>query len=505
MKALKFAGGGALVLLGMLVGFVGGLVRFCADKLVRAALLLQHHGLRVMIYNHAMEPREAHALYRGMLERSQPGAALRVDAAYEGHPAPTHWNPSSANAAADPDACGRLQQPGRAPPAPVQGRPAPRGGALPRADGGRADDSAAHVPSQGGPAMIMGFVSDLHLGRFDLSDERIEAQAALLRWLRLVVDEVVVLGDFTDTWTFPVDREPLSHAAILESPRNEPVVEACRAVVAPGAPTRLRLVRGNHDADTSTELLQTHFRSATVDESYTRGFVWGEHGHRFDLFNAPDFHHRPQDGMPLGYFVARVWATAIERGRGAASAAGVTRFLIDQLGQVEGSEHARDGSGWTVASLVLGYAMAEAGLDPADEVVMPGGDRIKLGEVSALYADLFADWEREKGLLRALLGVSVAMENMTRAAGRVRTEKGKRLVVFGHSHRAEYTDVAWGQDLDGGYANDGALCTGNQGVVLVEERLTPSAGDKPGYRITCARWDKDKPGPTSTHELAERW
>jgi len=354
------------------------------------------------------------------------------------------------------------------------------------------------------------FLSDLHLGGYNtLGPDKADYRAGIVRTIRYLKDQginhMVLLGDVFDNWTFPRTSLPLTYEQMLEHPDNAEIVAALKEVAAD--PTMaLHYCRGNHDWDLPEDLFRTWFPSTQMENNFTLGNVWGEHGHRFDLFNAPDpDNHDPAKGYrPMGYYITRIHTQAVQDGRLTASGISSSGYITVKVREASKGilpPMTKDMSKWTVATLVLEYVVRDAGISYSDTIMMPDGSSVTVQQVSDAYKDLFKSWQDEHGLVSALNSVLAAAEQLDMSAQKVRNEQGKRLVVFGHSHIAKWNPLTAqiaGKGVTGAYVNDGALCKWSQTSVLVD--YLPDT-----FKVTRLAWDKNGRMTSEDEEIKNSW
>ncbi|MFA6235392.1 MAG: metallophosphoesterase, partial [Bacteroidota bacterium] len=237
------------------------------------------------------------------------------------------------------------------------------------------------------------FISDLHLGGFcTLGPNHEDYRNGIIKILRYLKEQkpthLVMLGDMFDSWTFPRKMLPLAYEHQIKHPDNIGIIAALQEFAADPDVT-LAYTPGNHDFDLEPDLFRTYFRGTQVADNFTLGFVWGEHGHRFDLFNATDPENRdPAKGhRPMGYYITRIHTQDI-RGGGVRelpvfenSSAYIASKLREALAELSPGKNERGMSGWTVATLVLSYVMKDAGIGYEDTILMPNGSEITVQQV----------------------------------------------------------------------------------------------------------------------------
>ena len=179
-------------------------------------------------------------------------------------------------------------------------------------------------------------ISDLHLGIDDRYSETVENRPLLVDFLNRIcatgdVKELVIAGDFLDTWYLPVfypsyEDDNQFYRDVIAN--NSTVFEALNRLTWSGV--KLVYVPGNHDLTLEASVLQEAV-PAIVQVSDAQGLgayyagcrneIVIEHGHRYDVFSAPDTLSNAElcgnddTILPAGYFYARYGATWVIEGR----------------------------------------------------------------------------------------------------------------------------------------------------------------------------------------------
>ena len=178
--------------------------------------------------------------------------------------------------------------------------------------------------------------SDIHLGIDDRYTETLENRPHLVEFLRRVqstadVRELVINGDFLDDWFLPVYYPAYTDVAQFYKEviaTNQAVIDELNNVTESGV--KLVYIPGNHDMTLPTGILQEAVPGIVEARDvnglglyYTgdRSEILIEHGHRYDVFSAPDTVTNAElvgNGdsiLPAGYFYARYGATWVLEGR----------------------------------------------------------------------------------------------------------------------------------------------------------------------------------------------
>lgn len=179
-------------------------------------------------------------------------------------------------------------------------------------------------------------ISDLHLGIDDDYTETLKNRPLLIEFLQRLqrttdVRELVIGGDFLDEWFLPVyypsytDQRQFYKDVIAN---NQGVIDELNNVINSGI--KLVYVPGNHDLTLEADVLQEAIPKIVqardgqgLGTYYTgdRNEIAIEHGHRYDVFSAPDTVSNAElcgnedTILPAGYFYARYAATWVLEGR----------------------------------------------------------------------------------------------------------------------------------------------------------------------------------------------
>lgn len=178
-------------------------------------------------------------------------------------------------------------------------------------------------------------ISDLHLGIDSAFAETVANIPYLTSFLKRAkatenLDELVIAGDMLDGWFMPfsygvVDDYSIFYKKVAAA--NQGVVDAVNAIIKEGR-IQVTYIPGNHDVDLSRDIVESIFpgigqaRDSEGVGTYKTGFrqeVAIEHGHRYNVFCAPDSltDKGLRQGKTLlgpGYFYTRIAATSLKTG-----------------------------------------------------------------------------------------------------------------------------------------------------------------------------------------------
>ncbi|MEM1483431.1 metallophosphoesterase [Oscillospiraceae bacterium PP1C4] len=179
-------------------------------------------------------------------------------------------------------------------------------------------------------------ISDIHIGVDDKYAETVANRPILIDFLKRLqstkdVRELVIGGDFLDEWFLPVDYPSYTDVQQFYKDviaNNQGVIDELNKVADSGI--KLVYIPGNHDMTQENDVLQeaipkiVQIRDAKgLGTYYTgdRNEIVIEHGHRYDVFSAPDTVTNAElvgnsdTILPAGYFYARYAATWVLEGR----------------------------------------------------------------------------------------------------------------------------------------------------------------------------------------------
>ena len=177
-------------------------------------------------------------------------------------------------------------------------------------------------------------LSDIHTGFEDAYAEILENRTHLIAFLQRIavtqdVREVVLNGDILDEWFLPLSFLEIDRGEFYRNniENNKDITDAFKAVMDAGI--KLVYVVGNHDMSVDLQYIEEAIPGMEVCSQHLgvglyrtgdRDEIVIEHGHRYDVFSAPDTitnaHLTNSPTMfPPGYFYARFAADWVLKGK----------------------------------------------------------------------------------------------------------------------------------------------------------------------------------------------
>lgn len=261
------------------------------------------------------------------------------------------------------------------------------------------------------------------------------------------IQEVILLGDLVDTWTYPPSAAPPTMQQIIDANPNILGKEGLLQKVVAAVP-RVTFLLGNHDgtltqADIAT-LQQSVGPIELVDPVHVLTGSTGAktvftHGHLWTMFNAPD-QHSQWGTLPIGHFVTRAFSYMMAN----RLAPGQTVADLPNMGYPNGFDLSQFFSSFKptldpdLATILLDYIAKASGMPETEPIVLPDGSTTTLAEAKQVYADLFTRWVAAEGG-SALTAARSAMADqwgqyLAWFAQRLAIQQSADLVVMGHTH-----------------------------------------------------------------------
>jgi hypothetical protein len=302
-------------------------------------------------------------------------------------------------------------------------------------------------------------LSDVHIGtnaptnwyQASVHEQRL---ITLLKWVAGhadAIDELILLGDLVDIWTYPPGVTPPTMADIIAANPNTlgPGGALAQTVKALGG--KVTFLLGNHDGQLTADDVAALDQALGGTLSFVAGGIYDRvgdtgakttfaHGHFWTMFNAPDpTVPAAWREMPIGHFVTRAFAyyltTILKPGQTAADLASMGSpngfdledFLLS-LGLDSDS----------VGDELLDYVAEEAGLDKSTPITLPGGTVVRYSDAYPQYRNLFTRWSDQWD--SDLIALRAACSDQWGVylgwfAQRLAIERGSSLAIFGHTHQ----------------------------------------------------------------------
>ena len=305
---------------------------------------------------------------------------------------------------------------------------------------------------------------------------------AALDWVKSnteSIQELILLGDVIDFWTYPAEEQPPSFDAIIAANPNIFGSNGKLSQVLTALKGKVTYVRGNHDMSiTQADLNKIQnpngykIKLCPDDIYYPLGNanrrIACTHGHIYALFNAPyNNSSSPIAPLPVGHFVSRAVASKrkkeLQPGQTVAELNDsgdpgmweiIPRFgriLVEALAPVLGSNiglpavvaivlSGRTARAWdalsSIAKLLLSNVSDVTGLGDTQPIKLPNGKQITIEEAKKIYDNLFSDWRNKNDFLTAYKALMADWRSwyMGWFAQKLAFEVGADLVVMGHTH-----------------------------------------------------------------------
>ena len=309
------------------------------------------------------------------------------------------------------------------------------------------------------------------------------------------IQELILLGDIFDSWTYPPDRRPPTFTDFLNANPNIFGENGKLSQALTALQGKVTYVNGNHDMEIAEHDLHQIPNSSNYQVKYSPDLIYyvqtagGKkiaftHGHIFTMFNAP-YADSEISPLPLGYFITRSVAYMLNKtlkpGQTVADLAGQgAPNSINLQGLVSSVDAAMSSGSIGLINLVLDYIMEETRIPKDEPIILPNGQTTTMAQAKELYRNLqnkwVSDWGGGKDGISATAKSAIADLNGTYIAWfaqRSALISDSDLIVLGHTHSPKL-------GITNGfvkYANNGFEC--------------PSSPDIPPQGVTFSVVDTD--------------
>jgi len=355
------------------------------------------------------------------------------------------------------------------------------------------------------------FISDLHMN-VDVPYAWLKTNApALASFINRVnaredVAQLVILGDLLDDWVETVENAPHTFQDILTSSNNAEVVTALRTICQNPNIT-VTYVVGNHDMlafDPANKAVITNLlpgMKIVADPPGLGSFsmnsvIWGEHGHRYCMFNAPDIWSRTPGHLPLGYFISRIAASKSARDHTVYT----TMDALDMFVKSSGSYYTPPAGQENVVFndefihvLFDTFALVWGGYLPWNTFMMGGLDYFNtdpsMDDIGNVYNGIYSNWPSRMDIVNPYEAVWNDVGHLSSAANLLFEMPDRikplypfipRIVLFGHTHKAAFNYYC--DTVNSVYANTGTWIDGSPRTWVEIE--TNHGGNKDFYTVS---------------------
>ncbi|MEH1849598.1 MAG: metallophosphoesterase [Nostoc sp.] len=290
------------------------------------------------------------------------------------------------------------------------------------------------------------------------------------------IQELILLGDIFDFWTYPPNHQPPEFTAILNANPNIFGVNGKLNQALTALKGNVTYVNGNHDMNVTKNDLHQIANSSNYQIKYSPDPIYyihtagGKkiaftHGHIFTMFNAP-YLQSEISPLPLGYFVTRAIAymlnKTLEPGQTVADLTGQgAPNGMNLEGLVSSIQSAIDSGSMGLVDLVLDYITNVTEIPQNEPIILPNGQTTTIAKAKELYRLLqnqwIADWGGGKNGILATVKSAIADLDGTYIpwfAQHSALTSDSDLIVLGHTH-APKVGITNGLV---GYANNGFEC-----------------------------------------------
>lgn len=219
------------------------------------------------------------------------------------------------------------------------------------------------------------------------------------------IQELILLGDLVDFWTYPPNCKPPVMADIINANPNIFGATGKLSQALTALQGKVTYVNGNHDMNvTQNDLLQIQ-NSANYKIKYcpdptyyvtTNGGkkIAFTHGHIFTMFNAP-YLQSSISPLPVGHFVTRAISymlnNTLKPGQTVADLAGQGNPNGYDLSGLSSSIISLIYSG-NLVDAVLDYMMKVTGIPENEPIILANGQTKTMADAKQIYSDLQNQW-----------------------------------------------------------------------------------------------------------------
>ena len=266
------------------------------------------------------------------------------------------------------------------------------------------------------------------------------------------IQELLLLGDIFDFWTYSPEQHPPTFAEIIAANANILGSNGKLSQVLTSLGGNFTYINGNHDINLTQDDLNKIQNSSGYKIKYFPDPVYYisangnkkiacTHGHTFTMFNAPDTSTQ-LNPLPVGHFVTRAFAYMLEK----VLQPGETVADLPNQGAPNGLDlstlvTAILSNPSSVVDLLLNYTMAATKIPDTEPIQLANGQTTTIAAAKTMYSALWSQWVTawgggEDGQLAAIKA-AIADANGTYIAWFAQQSaltSNSDLIVLGHTH-----------------------------------------------------------------------
>jgi len=259
------------------------------------------------------------------------------------------------------------------------------------------------------------------------------------------INEVILLGDIFDFWTYPCGTKPPSFSDIVNANPNVLGPNGKLRQVADKVP--VTYINGNHDMNVSKDDIAKlgkirYNNGLRYIKETPRGRVLFTHGSEYTIFNAQDTTTR-LNPLPVGHFVTR----AISEHLGKTLAPGKTAADLKDDGNPSMGE-----IGWSqiiealknhksVAEILLGIMTSLEGIPIDTPVHLLNGQVVTFKEAENIYSNLGTQWINRYGMNPTIKSIQADADGSYIAwwaqRDAIQGDIDSDVAILGHTHTAK--------------------------------------------------------------------
>ncbi|MFM6099638.1 MAG: metallophosphoesterase [Dolichospermum sp.] len=291
------------------------------------------------------------------------------------------------------------------------------------------------------------------------------------------IQELILLGDIFDFWTFPPNHRPPTFTDIINANPNILGPNGKLSQVLTALEGRVTYVNGNHDMNVTQDDLRQIKNSSNYQIKYCQDPIYyvktagGKkiaftHGHIFTIFNAP-YLNSDIKPLPVGYYITRAVAYMSDK----TLQPGQTVADLPDQGAPNGINNLSSISSAlkslissrSVVTTLLDYIQKETTIPKNEPIILPNGETKTIEDAKELYKNLQAQWVSNYGEKTFAKSVYADFNGtyIPWFAQQSALNSNSDLIVLGHTH---FPKLGIKNGLVG-YANNGFQCPSSPDIL----------------------------------------